>query len=411
MYSLGVLNDEVKDHVMCGLLLCLRQLIPLVTMETDDILLLPKLYCLLLRCCLHSNHNVVTSALEALSVLLWKPATTVIMWLTTELDHMIPLCPMKSDDITNEHVVSIPFNANVSSENVSNVEVSNDNVSNDNISIDDLSNDVCHFTSSGVLVTSFPRDSNVDTPSPSSSDIPLEASPSSSDIDALPSPSDSDKPGSPGQLSDDSVITPENDNDSLLMPCDDDHFVVSLSTNDASVSVSLASAHPTSATPLLSCDLPDVDVNAFQLPGTTTCRTPIQALLQLVGTRLLTDNVRVSVKAVAMQCIVAITMWSPQQLLVTMETQNTPKLIDLLLPYIEFDDPKLCGNCCQVLSYYIKGLLIWDTSDHTMSVSLAIDKIVKVFSDSSATVLHAAIPSLQVSLSSCDLCCDHVICY
>ena len=385
---------------MCGLLLCLRQLIPLVTMETDDILLLPKIYCLLLRCCLHSNHNVVTNALEALSVLLWKPVTTLIVWLTTELDHMISLCPISSDENTaDEDDANKSFNVDVSSGDVSNGDISNDDVSNSEMLVTSSPTGIA-----SLRITSIPSDIDIDSSSRSNSDMPLEGSPSSSDIDALPSHSDSDKPGSPTQFSDDSVmVTPEPTDDSLLIPCDDDHFVVSLSTTNASVSISLASAHPTNATPLLSCDLPDVDVTALKLPGTTTCSTPIQALLQLVGTRILTDKVRVSVKAVAMQCIVAIAMWSPQQLLVTMETENSQKLIDLLLPYMEFDDPKLCGNCCQVLSYYIKGLLLWDTSDHLISVSSAIDKIVKVISDSSATVLHAAIPSLQVSL------CHHMI--
>ena len=87
--SVGLLIDDVNDHVICGLLLCLRQLIPLVTMEIEDALLLPKMYCLLLRCCLHSNHNVVTSALEALSVLLWKPVPSLIVWLTKTVDHMM----------------------------------------------------------------------------------------------------------------------------------------------------------------------------------------------------------------------------------------------------------------------------------------------------------------------------------
>ena len=329
---------------MCGLLLCLRQLIPLVTMETDDILLLPKIYCLLLRCCLHSNHNVVTSALEALSVLLWKPVTTLIKWLTTELDHMIPICPISSDESIDEGDVNKSStgdvsNDNVSSDNVSNNNISNDNISNDNLYNGDVSNSDVHVSNSDILVTSSPSDitshritgihsdDDVDSYSPSNSDIPLEGSPSNSDIEAPPSPSDSDKLGSPALLSDDSVIiTPEPTDDSLLIPCDDDHFVVSLSTTDASVSVSLASAHPTNATPLLSCDLPDIDVIALKFPGTTICCIPVQALLQLIGARILTDKVRVSVKAVAMQCIVAIVMWSPQQLLVPWK-QKTKSLL------------------------------------------------------------------------------------
>ena len=346
--------------MICGLLLCLRQLIPLVTMETDDALLLPKIYCLLLRCCLHSNHNVVTSALEALSVLLSKPITSLITWLTTELDHMTSLYPISCVSSNDDKISSSSHNDDV---RCSPGDSDTPLPSHDDVSLNDTS----------------PL-------SPSNSDIP---SLSNSDIHVPPSPSGSDKASSGDDI-------PMTHDDTVLTPCDDDHFVLSLSTADASVSVSLASAHPTSATPLLSCDLPDVDVTALQLPGTTTCHTPIQTLLQLLGARLLTDNVRISVKAVAMQCIVAIATWSPQQLLVTMETENSPKLIELLLPYMEFDDPKLCGNCCQVLCHYIKGLLLWDSSDHVMSLSSAIDKVVKVISDSSATLLHTAIPSLQV---------------
>ena len=350
-------------------------------METDDALLLPKIYCLLLRCCLHSNHNVLTNALEALSVLLWKPVTSLITWLTTELDHMMPLCPISCDSSnSNDDKVSSPSHSGdvTCSPGDSDTPLpSHGNAivpcshSNSDVSLDDTS-----------------------PPSPSNSDIP---SLSNSDIHVPPSLSESDKSASPLPSGDD---IPTTHDDTVLTPCDD-HFIISLSTADASVSVSLASAHPTCTTPLLSCDLPDVDMTALQLPGTTTCRTPIQTLLQLLGTRLLTDNVRVSVKAVAMQCIVAIATWSPQQLLVTMETENSPKLIELLIPYMEFDDPKLCGTCCQVVCHYIKGLLLWNSSDHVMSISSAVDKVIKVISDSSATVLHTAIPSLQVVLSLC----------
>lgn len=373
-YSLGLLVDDVKDHVICGLLLCLRQLIPLVTMETDDALLLPKIYCLLLRCCLHSNHNVMTSALEALSVLLWKPVTSLITWLTTELDHMTSLC-LISCISSNDDKVSSPSHSG-------NVRCSPGDSDTPLPSHEDTIAPCSHSSSDVSLNGTSP-------PSPSNSDVP---SLSNSDIHVPPSPSGSDKSAS--LLPSDDI--PMTYDDTVLTPCDDDHFILSLSTADASVSISLASAHPTSTTPLLSCDLPDVDVTALQLPGTTTCHTPIQTLLQLLGARLLTDNVRISVKAVAMQCIVAIATWSPQQLLVTMETENCPRLIELLLPYMEFDDPKLCGNCCQVLCHYIKGLLLWDSSDHVISLSLAIDKVVKVISNSSATVLHTAIPSLQV---------------
>ena len=338
-------------------------------METDNALLLPKIYCLLLRCCLHSNHNVLTSALEALSVLLWKPVTSLITWLTTELDHMTSLCPISCYSSNDDKVSSPSLSGDVRCSPPGDTPLpSHENTiapcshSNSDVSLNDNS-----------------------PPSPSNSDIP---SLSNSDIHIPSSSSGSDKSTSPLPNGDEIPMT-------SLTPCDD-HFIISLSTADASVSVSLASAHPTSTTPLLSCDLPDVDVTALQLLGTTTCHTPIQTLLQLLGARLLTDNVRISVKAVAMQCIVAIATWSPQQLLVTMETENSPKLIELLLPYMEFDDPKLCGNSCQVLCYYIKGLLLWDSSDHVMSLSSAIDKVVKVISDSSATVLHTAIPSLQV---------------
>ena len=364
--------------MICGLLLCLRQIIPLVTMETDDVLLLPKIYCLLLRCCLHSNHNVVTGALEALSVLLWKPETTLITWLTTELDHMIPLCPISCDS-SNDDDVSSPSHSGDVTCSPGDSDTPHENAT-----------APCFHSNSDVSLNDTSQ------PSPSNSDVP---SLSNSDIHVPTSPSESDKSASPLHSSDDIATTAHDD--TILTPCDD-HFIISLSTTDASVSVSLASAHPTCTTPLLSCDLPNVDVTAVQLPGTTTtCRTPIQTLLQLLGIRLLIDNVRVSVKAVAMQCIVAIATWSPQQLSVTMETENNPKLIELLIPYMEFDDPKLCGNCCQVLSHYIKGLLLWDSSDHAMSVSSAVDKLVKVISNSSATVLHTAIPSLQVILCLC----------
>lgn len=364
--------------MICGLLLCLRQLIPLVTMVTDDTLLLPKIYSLLLRCCLHGNHNVVIGALEAFSVLLWKPVTSLIIWLTTQIDHMIPLHPISCNDSVNEEGSQPLFS--------------------------DSDGDMLVTSSPGGSDTTLPRDADILVPpSPSDNDILVFSTNDNDDLPTPPSPN-SDKSVSPS-CSDDNTT---NTDDMLLTPCDD-HFVVSLSTTDASVSVSLASAHPTSATPLLSCDFPSVDVTALLLPGTTTC-TPIEALLQLLGTRLLRDYIKVSVKAIAMQCIVAIAMWSPQQLLTAMEIDNRPKFIELLLPYMEFDDPKLCGNCCQVLSYYIKGLLLWDTSDHVMSVSSAVDQVVKVLSGNSATVLHSAIPSLQVSL--CVHCYyDHVIYY
>lgn len=393
IYCLGILIDGVKDHVICGMLLCLRKLIPLVTMEIDDNFLLPKIYCLLLRCCLHSNHNVVTSALEALSVLLWKPVTSLIIWLTTVLDHMTPLYPISRDDSNNEDDT-----------NASKPLFSDGNLVSSSPSGSDIALSSAHSSHSDILVSDFPSPL-----SPSSSDIPLQPSLSNSDmplhsssnddIPLQPSPSNSDVLLSPSEkspspfLNDDTSPAADDSHDtSLLVPCDD-HFVVSLSTTDASVSVSLASACPTSATPVLSCDLPNVDVTALQLPGATT---PIQTLLQLLGTQLLTDHVRVSVKAVAIQCIVAIAMWSPQQLLVTVEAEKRPKLIELLLPYMECDDPKLCGNCCQVLSHYIKGLLLWDTSDHVMSVSSAVDKMVKSLTDNSAIALHAIIPSLPV---------------
>lgn len=368
--------------MICGLLLCLRQLIPLVSMETDDSLLLPKICCLLLRCCLHRNHNVVTGALEALSVLLWKPVTSLMIWLTTNIDHMIPLHPISNDDSsTNEEDATMSITSPPL-----------------------LSDDDAVVTSSpsgedtAPLATSSPSNGDIlAIPSVDDNELPVRSSSSSSsDISISSSHSASDKSVS-SFLSGDADSTPagRDNNDSLLIPCDD-HFIVSLSTTDASVSVSLASAHPTCSTPVLSCDLPNVDVTALQLPGMTTARTPIQALLQLLGTRLLNDHVKVSVKAVAIQCIVAIAMWNPHQLLVTMEIENDPKLIELLLPYMEYDDPKLCGNCCQLLSYYIRGMLLWDTSDHVMSVSSAIDYVVKVLTGNSATVLHAAIPSLQV---------------
>ena len=386
--------------MICGLLLCLRQLIPLVTADVDDdTLLLPKIYCLLLRCCLHNNHNIVTSALEALSVLLCKPVTGLMVWLTTEIDHMVSLCPISSDDSTNDDV-NVPPPSSYGDALVSASPSGSDTA---------LSSyrDTEQFPppspiDSDVPLPSSSSDSDINAPpSLSGSDGHAPPSPSGSDGHAPPSPSGSDKCSTP-VFSDDSDPTHGND-ESLLMSCDD-HFVVSLSTTDASVSVSMASAHPTSVTPLLSCDIPDVDVTALQLPGITTCRTPIQVLLQLLGKYLQADHVRVSVKVVAMQCIVAIATWSPQQLLVIMEAKNNPKLIELLLPYMEFDDPKLCGNCCQVLSYYIKGLILWDSDDYVLTVSSAVGKLVKVLNNNSATVLHTAIPSLQVSFYGYNMC-------
>lgn len=408
------MTDDVKDHVICGLLLCLRQLIPLVTADVDDdTLLLPKIYCLLLRCCLHNNHNVVTSALEALSVLLCKPVTGLMVWLTTEIDHMISLCPISSDDSTNNDDVNVPPPSSYgdalvsSSPSGSDTALSSYLITNAPSTHNDILSDTEQFPppspiDSDIPLPSSSSDSDIHAPtSPSGSDGHASPSPSGSDGHAPPSPSGSDKCSTP-VLSDDSDPTHDND-ESLLMSCDD-HFVVSLSTTDASVSVSMASAHPTSVTPLLSCDIPDVDVTALQLPGVTTCRTPIQVLLQLLGKYLQADHVRVSVKAVAMQCIVAIATWSPQQLLIIMEAKNNPKLIELLLPYMEFDDPKLCGNCCQVLSYYIKGLILWDSDDRVLTVSSAVGKLVKVLNNNTATVLHTAIPSLQVSFYGYYMC-------
>jgi len=346
-------------------------------MVTDEILLLPMIYSLLLRCCLHGNHNVLIAALEALSVLLRKPVTSFIIWLTTEMDQMIPLHPISSHSNMSEDV-SKP-------------------------TLPSFSDDDVFVTSSpSGSDSALPRDDDIVPTSPSDNRILLSSTINDND---LPSPSSSTNGDTPSHSSDndESILSSCSDNnktisdDTLLTPCDD-HFVVSLSTTDASVSISLASAHPTSATPLLSCDFPSVDVTALQLPWATTCRTPTQVLLQLLGTRLLRDHIKVSVKAVAMQCIVAIAMWSPQQLLFVMEMDNKQKFIELLLPYMEFDDPKLCGNCCQVLSYFIKGMLIWDTSNHVISMSSALDQLVKVLSGNSAMVLHAAIPSVQVRL-------------
>ena len=150
--------------------------------------------------------------------------------------------------------------------------------------------------------------------------------------------------------------------------------------------------------------------------STTTSPTPLNVLLQLLGTRLLTKHVKVSVKAVAMQCIVAIATWNPRQLLVTIDTvEGSPKLTDLLLPYLESDDPKLCGTCCEVLSYCIKGALLSDTTtiaDHVIPVTSFMDHVIKVLLSKSATVLHNAIPSVKVShvistLSSCDFHIRH----
>ena len=409
-YFVGLLIDDVTDHVICGLLLCLRQLISLVTMETDDNLLFPKIYCLLLRCCLHSNHNVVTSALEALSVLLWKPFASMITWLTTELDHMIPLCPIStnedkasssshscdathtpSNDNTPEPSdrddITAHFHSNMSLNNMYSSSLSNISLSNSDMQ------DPPSPTENDMSDSPLRSDDDEST-SPLHSDNDIITSPLHSDDDnkfASPLPSGGDKSASPLHSQDDISAA----DSSMLTSCDD-HFTISISTTDASVSVSMASARPTSSTPVLSCDTPDVDLTALQLPRTTSCCTPMQTLLQLIGIRLLADGVRVSVKAVAMQCVVAIATWSPWQLLVTMEMENNPKFIELLLPYMECDDPKLCGNCCQVMSHYIKGLLLWDSSDHVMSLPSAIGKVVKVMSDKSAIVLHAAIPSLQV---------------
>lgn len=383
----GLLVDDVKDYVICGLLLCLRQLIPLVTKETDDILLLPKIYCLLLRCCLHNNHNVVTSALEVLFVLLGKPLNSLVNWLTTELDHITPLCPVGCHgNGLNEDDAKLLGSSPPSS--VDDVVVTSS-----------PSNDDTLHNKAELLAPSSPSNSDNLESSLSDTELPSPSSPSDSDIPvSLFSSHDADRSESPTLSHSDSPVA--NNDSSLLTPCDD-HFVVSLSATDASVSVSLASAHPSSATPLLSCDFPIVDVTALQLPGATTCSTPVQALLQLVGTRLLTlDHVRVSVKVVSMQCIVAIAMWSPQQLLITIETENNARLIELLLPYMDFDDPKLCGTCCQVLSYYIRGMLLWDTSDQVISVSSAVEQIVKTLTSKSATTLHTAIPSIQVNVSA-----------
>ena len=428
-------------------------------METDDDFLFPKIYCLLLRCCLHSNHNVVTGALEALSVLLLKPFDSMITWLTTELDHMIPLCPISnnedsidkassslhscdvmhtpSDDNTPEPSdrddIAARFHSNMSLTNMYSPSPSNISLSNSDMhdppspTRSDMSDSPLH--SGDDKSTSSLQSDNDKATSPLHSDVDKSASPilSCDDKSTSSLPSGGDKSGSPLHGQDD-ISTADS---SILTPCDD-RFTISLSTTDASVSMSMASARPTSSTLVLSCDTPNVDLAALQLPGTTSSTlvlscdtpdvdlaalqlpgktsfgTPLQTLLQLLGTRLLSDHVRVSVKAVAMQCIVAITTWSPLQLLVTMETISNPKLIELLLPYMEYDDPKLCGNCCQVISHYIKGLLLWDSSDHVISLPSAIDKVVKVMSDKSAMVLHAAIPSLQVIVCLCYH--DHVIC-
>ena len=444
--------------MICGLVLCLRQLVPLITMEMDDVMLLPKLYSLLLRCCLHGNHNVVTSALEALVVLLQQPMASLRVWLTLSLDHMTPLHPIgcrhgdseSTDYVTGmddpEELTQLSPSPITRGDVTASVPPSGDNtqISTDGDVTAPLSptgDDVSFVGGGGDDTQSVTEDSNqadgdVTAPVlPSGDDMSSPLSPADDDVlrplyftgdvttpvpltgddITTPSPSSgetlstsntsslssSDTSSSPTFSRDDIPYpVPPSGDDTLLTPCDD-HFVISLSATDVSVSVSPASARPSSHAPMLSCDLPHLDENSLGGVSTTTNSTPLNVLLQLLGTRLLTKQVKVSVKAVTIQCIVAIAAWNPQQLLVTIEAvEGSPKLIDLLLPYLESDDPKLCGTCCEVLSHYIKGALLWDTTtsgDHVIPVPSSVDHVIKVLSSKSATVLHNAIPSVKVS--------------
>jgi len=463
----GILADNVQDHVICGLVLCLRQLIPLVTMEMDDVMLLPKLYSLLLRCCLHGNHNVVTSALEALVMLLGQPVTSLRVWLASSLDYMTPMNSIgchhgnneSTDHVNDPGKLTQPFPSFTTGGDVTALVSPNRQVSTDG--------DMTAPVSSSKDDTQVSTDGDVTSPTPPTGDdvsspvggsgygtqtvseledidgdnaalIPQDISSPLSQVDEdmlrtvfsadgdvaapllptgddiMPPSSDDTSDSSSSSSSDTSTsptpdmpsLVPPSGDDTLLAPCDD-HFVMSLSAADVSVSVSLASAHPSSHAPMLSCDLPHLDENSLGGVSTTPSSTPLNVLLQLLGTRLLTKHVKVSVKAIAMQCVVAIATWNPQQLLVTIETvEGSPKLIDLLLPYLESDDPKLCGTCCEVLSYCIKGALT-TTADHMIPVTLLVDHVIKVLLSKSATVLHNSIPSLKVScvvsaLSSCD---------
>jgi len=428
----GILAEDVRDHVICGLVLCLRQLIPLVTMDMDD-MLLPKLCTLLLRCCLHGNHNVVTSALESLVVLLRQPMTSLRMWLTSKLDHMTPMSPIgcQGDSESIDYIASSEEVTKLSSPPTTEGDVSvpvlpskDDTLlsTDGDVTVplsptgDDVSSPVGDGgdDTQGTSEDSDQADGDVTAPAlPTRDDVPSPLSPasddptdivviSSNDTTAPLSPSSGDTLLTSSSSSDDT--SSEDDmppippgGDDILLPCDD-HFVISLSATDASVSISLASAHPTSQAPMLSCDLPHIDETS--LGGVRSAATPLHVLLQLLGTRLLAKQVKVSVKAVAMQCIIAIATWDPQQLLVSIETQDgSPKLMDLLLPFLESDDPKLCGTCCEVLSYYIKGVLLWETAvtgDHVISVTSSVNHVIKVLSSKSATVLHNAIPSVKV---------------
>ena len=477
----GILADDVKDHVICGLVLCLRQLIPLVTMEMDDEMLLPKLYSLLLSCCLHGNHNVVISALEALVILLQQPITSLHVWLTSPLDHMTPMhtigcrhgdneltdyvtnvddpeeltqsspspttggdvtapVPPSGDDMTvplfpskdgtqvsaNGDVISplSPTGDDVSSPvgggGYNTQTATEDSTRTDGdmtapipFSVDDISSPLSQVDDD-MLTAVFSADGDVAAPIRPTRDnmtTPLSLSSGDTFSTSDSSSSSSDTSTSPTPSGDMPSPVPPSGDDTLLAPCDD-HFVISLSATDVSVSVSLASAHPSSHAPMLSCDLPHLDETSLGGVSTTTSPTPLNVLLQLLGTRLLTKHVKVSVKAVAMQCIVAIATWNPQQLFVTIDTvEGSPKLTDLLLPYLESDDPKLCGTCCEVLSYCIKGALLSNTTtiaDHVIPVTSFVDHVIKVLLSKSATVLHNAIPSVKVShvistLLSCDL--------